>query len=85
MKQFCSAVIWLDVDHRTSSYCMRNHGHAGKCSIIPDKETAPVKCTDVMCGFATADVEHEHPDPSDLTIARVGINKESFRGVRGTN
>jgi hypothetical protein len=37
----CSAVIWLDKDHRSNTYCMREQGHTGEHNIdgkMPVKE-----------------------------------------------
>ena len=36
----CGAVIWLDKDHHSNTYCMREQGHAGEHSVLSDKELA---------------------------------------------
>ena len=33
----CYAVIWLDKDQRTSTYCMRDRGHTGKHNIVNEE------------------------------------------------
>jgi hypothetical protein len=40
MHQLCQAVVWLDSNHHSNSYCMRAVGHEGKHN--PDGPGEPV-------------------------------------------
>ena len=40
MTLFCCAVIWLDKNNRSNTYCMREQGHKGDHSPNPDKKVS---------------------------------------------
>ena len=47
MKQFCHAVIYLDKDQRTNTYCMRERGHTGEHSFNVDVPEKPAILDDL--------------------------------------
>jgi hypothetical protein len=78
----CQEIIWLSTD-KVNTYCMREKGHPGKHNIVNEE---PIEsCTDAMCWFAINNVDHIHPDPADLTKARVKVDSSRWLGVWGTN
>ena len=53
---------------------------------MANKEKIESECEDAMCWFAVYNIKHEHPDPNDLTKAKVKVNTtDTWHGVWGTN